>query len=132
MCNRRTIVVSTFCVYSSTLKLDHTENCFCNHPRETRDSVMHKIPTLRYLPLYCNAGMIRRNKPVTIAASQPKVCSDPCLLAHGTWKYATLKPPRVRKRLTRAEFSPCVVSSALSHFTIAGDISIPVVWGNNH
>lgn len=47
-----------------------------------------------------------KNNPATIAASTPKVCSAPYLVAQGTWKYATLKPPSVRHRLTRAEISP--------------------------
>lgn len=44
----------------------------------------------------------------TYAASTPNVCSAPCLVAHGTWKYATLNPPSVRARLMSAEISPCI------------------------
>jgi hypothetical protein len=62
--------------------------------------------TLNTLPLYCSAGTTRMNKPATMAASHPNVCNVPCLLAHGIWKYATLKPPSVRARLIKADISP--------------------------
>lgn len=42
----------------------------------------------------------------TYAASTPKVCIAPFFVAHGTWKYATLKPPSVRAKLIKAEISP--------------------------
>jgi hypothetical protein len=43
---------------------------------------------------------------MTYAASQPNVCNAPCFSAHGTWKYATLKPPSTRARFSRALISP--------------------------
>lgn len=42
-----------------------------------------------------------------MAASIPKVCMAPSLVAHGTWKYGTLKPPSWRNRLKNPETSPC-------------------------
>ena len=42
----------------------------------------------------------------THAASTPNTCMAPCLDAHGTWKKATLNPPRVRARLISADISP--------------------------
>lgn len=63
---------------------------------------------------------MRKNSPTTIAASTPNVCSAPFFVAHGTWKYATLKPPSVRARLISAEISPCLCGKQSLQYASVG------------
>ena len=51
-------------------------------------------------------SIVKNDRGTAYAASQPNVCNAPCFVAHGTWKYATLKPPRTRVRFNNALISP--------------------------
>lgn len=65
-----------------------------------------------------------------MAASHPKVCSAPCLVAHGTWKYATANPPRVRARLMSALISPYYLEVSIDIENIFGRVDKS--RGNSH